>query len=33
MKGEIFLEPVEEEGTSIGLLLPTRETSMELTYD
>jgi len=33
MKGEIFLEPVEEEGTSIGLLLPSRETSMELTYD
>jgi hypothetical protein len=33
MKGDIFLEPVEEERTSIGLLLPTRETSMELTYD
>lgn len=29
MKGEIFLEPVDEEGTSIGLLLPTRD--MELT--
>ncbi len=24
LKGEIFLEPVTEEGTSIGLLLPTR---------
>jgi len=25
MNGEIFLEPVDEEGTSIGLLLPTTE--------
>ena len=30
MQGEIFLEPVEEEGTSIGLLLPTRQAHMEL---
>jgi len=29
MRGEIFLEPKDEEGTSIGLLLPTR---MELNY-
>lgn len=29
MKGEIFLEPVDEEGTSIGILLPTTE----LTHD
>ncbi len=25
MHGEIFLEPVDDEGTSIGLLLPTTE--------
>ncbi|MDH3453765.1 MAG: GAF domain-containing protein [Desulfuromonadales bacterium] len=31
MQGEIFLEPVDEEGTSIGLLLPTRQTLMEST--
>jgi len=30
MQGEIFLEPVDNEGTSIGLLLPTRQTHMEL---
>jgi len=24
MGGEVFLEPTDEEGTSIGLLLPTR---------
>jgi len=24
MKGDIFLEPDDEEGTTIGLLLPTR---------
>ncbi len=30
MQGEIFLEPKDEEGTSIGLLLPTR---MELNND
>ena len=30
MQGEIFLEPVEDEGTSIGLLLPTMQTHMEL---
>lgn len=30
MQGEIFLEPVEEEGTSIGLLLPTCGSHMEL---
>ncbi len=28
MQGEIFLEPVDEEGTSIGLLLPTRDTEL-----
>jgi K+-sensing histidine kinase KdpD len=31
MQGEIFLEPDAEEGTSIGLLLPTRVTTRELT--
>jgi len=30
MQGEIFLEPVENEGTSIGLLLPTQQSHMEL---
>jgi len=30
MQGEIFLEPVDGEGTSIGLLLPTKQTHMEL---
>jgi len=30
MQGEIFLEPVDNEGTSIGLLLPTMQTHMEL---
>lgn len=28
MHGEIFLEPVDDEGTSIGLLLPTRSLSV-----
>lgn len=30
MKGDIFLEPVDTEGTSFGLLLPTMQTHREL---
>jgi signal transduction histidine kinase len=33
MQGEIFLEPLDDEGTSIGLLLPSRQTFMESTND
>lgn len=33
MQGEIFLEPLDDEGTSIGLLLPSRQTLMESTND
>ena len=33
MQGEIFLEPRDEEGTSIGLLLPTRKMPEPLPAD
>jgi signal transduction histidine kinase len=33
MRGEIFLEPFDDEGTAIGILLPAEKMDMELTND